>query len=519
MKSADPRLLAQVAELAAFAQEQLTGKEFFVSAVLDRVGQARSAFPHDQAFSTLEFMLEKRAKREGSLALISQAELDEIFTDVSSLGNRELFREELGDLLLTSAPEKVVANNEDLMTSRRSGGEELQLTDPSAADALYGLFDEQAVVAAKGGFVDNGRRGLELELESLGFGNPEVQVVARDQNFVIYAAAIDSTHGRISAYVPAEVKLGSVLMPSVFVSGRDFLDLTGQNLRVHAQGVAIGRKSAQPHEILKTLNALAGKQDEIQKAASTDETHIHLTQPELYGQQVDDEVQLLETPKVAMPKELEHFTEGQMREILAEAGLSYDASLVSAVKLTVATELRTMGLQFGKVVIASEFPGGLLVAANIVGKGGTKTIEVPVEIVNGQVLAPSVFTSGPIAQPFDQASLRAFATGENNGQFNAAYSTKVGLSFKDLHGLMLRSAAYGNFVEVEEALAVIAEEYGAELHRVAHEDLLGLLNAGYGEEVSSDATDRYLKEASERARDKENLIHVQSTAALLYPGV
>lgn len=519
MRQLDPSVLAEISALASAAQAELSGKEFFVTAVLDRARAASNAHPHDQAIRMFEHVLDKRASREGSLALISQAELSDLYNDLNGLGNREIFRDELGDLLQAGAPEKVASYNEQLLSGMRDSGTNIEFVSPNATEDLFGLFGEQSVAAARGSFVDNGRKGLEIELKTMGFGNPDIEVVARDQNFVIYAAAIDSSHGRVSAYVPAEVKLGTVLMPSVFVSGLDFMELTEQNLLSHAQGVAMGRRSAAPHDILKTLNKLAGKQEEIQKLADDGEFSIPMNVPELYQDSVEQPVFEVEQTKVAVPKELEHLTEGMIRDVLVEAGLSYDRDTVLMAKTAVATDLRTAGIQHTKISISSEFAGGLTVAANILGKGGHKTIEVPVEIINGRVLSPSVFISGAMAQPFDAPTLQSFAADEGSGRLNPVFSSKYGMAFKELHNLMLRNAAHGNFVEVEDALAVIADQYGPEYHRAAHDDLLGLLSIGYGEEERPlDAMDKYVKEASARARDKENFIHVQSTAALLYPG-
>ena len=129
---------------------------------------------------------------------------------------------------------------------------------------------------------------------------------------------------------------------------------------------------------------------------------------------------------------------------------------------------------------------------------------------------PSVFTAGALAQPFDKQTLIAFAADEGAGKFDPTKSSKYLMSFKDLHSLVLKNAAYGDFVEVEDGLAVIAEQYGMELHKVAHDDLIDLLAIGYSDEPA-EKVDHYLEQARARAQDKENFIHVQSSAALLYP--
>ena len=510
----------QLADLAASLLDQINGKDFFVSAVLGRVREAANHYPHDGAIRTMQFVLEKRANSQGSLGTISQAEFSELYSDVASMGNREAFNDSLGDLLPKFDQEKVANYNEAFIAGIRNSGTSLELTSPDAVENLDGLFGDRQLMAAKGSFVDNGRKGLELELASMGFKNPDVEVVARNEDFVVYAAAIQSSAGQVSTYIPAEMKLGSVLMPSVFVSGDQFVDLTKENLLTHAQSVADGKRTVSPQAILGTLAKLTGKQAQVQKVAEAgdfDQASIPLTVPELYSAPIEEMAIFdVEQPKVAMPKELEHLTSGQVQEILVEAGLSYDRDLVLAAKNAVAMELRGFGVRCDKISVASEFGGGLMIAANIVGKGGLKSIEVPVEIINGRTLMPSVFTAGALAQPFDKQTLIAFAADEGAGKFDPTKSSKYLMSFKDLHSLVLKNAAYGDFVEVEDGLAVIAEQYGMELHKVAHDDLIDLLAIGYSDEPA-EKVDHYLEQARARAQDKENFIHVQSSAALLYP--
>lgn len=511
----------ELASLANQLLDQINGKDFFVTAVLERVREASNHYPHDGAIRTMQFVLEKRAASQGTLGIISQAEFGELYSDVASMGNREAFKDSLGDLLPQSEQSKIANYNDAFIAGIRNSGTDLELTGPDSVEDLDGLFGDRQLLAAKGSFVDNGRKGLEIELASMGFKNPDVEVAARNEDFVIYSAGINSTAGRVSTYIPAEMKLGSVLLPSVFVSGDQFVDLTKENLLAHAQEVAGGKRSAAPHAILSTLAKLTGKQSAVKKMAEAgdfDAAQIPLTVPELYASPVEQEPFFdVEQPKVAMPKELEHLTSGQVQEILVEAGLGYDRETVLAAKNVVATELKGFGVRCDKVSIASEFGGGLMVAANIVGIGGLKTIEVPVEIINGNTLAPSVFTAGALAQPFDKQTLLAFAADEGAGKFDPTKSSKYLMSFKDLHSLVLKNAAYGDFVEVEEGLAVIADQYGMEFHKVAHDDLIDLLTIGYADDQPAEQVDHYLKQARERAQDKENFIHVQSSAALLYP--
>lgn len=507
-------------KLVRMAEEFLEGREFFVSAVLERVREASNAFPHDGAIRTAQLVLEKKASREGSLATMSQNDFQRLYTDVSGLGNTEVFRELLGDLLRQDGPSAVAHYNNELASSLRSSGTEVDLVDPDLAESFAGLFDAPSNVV-RGSFIDNGRKGVELELTSLGFLSPSVEVAAKNDQFVVYAAAIDSSNGRFAALVPAEIKMGTVLMPSVFVSGGHFVELNRSNLLSYAQEVAqVGAKD-HPQKILEALTAAATQQDGMEKTASVqmDGNSIVLAAPSIYQAQIEDDrpTELELTPEVvSMPQELEHLTEGMIRDVLVEAGLSFDAPVIASAKNVISSELQGMGIPYGKISVASEFDSGILISATLKGLGGAKTIDVPVEIVNGQPLMPSVFTSGVVAKPFEERELKAFAMG-SEGTFNAIMSDKYGMTFPELHKFALKNAAFGNFVEVEESLAVIAERFGDQYHKFAFDDLMGLLNAGFNEEQPAESVDRYLKEAMDKARDQESNIKMSGNLLYLYP--
>lgn len=503
--------------LAKMAEEILRGQEFFVSAVLDRIQEAKVRMPHDQAIRSAEQILRNRFNKQGSLATISQAEFQNIYKDVGGLGNRTAFREYLGEYMLNDPSIRTAHYNEAHIAGLRDGQDSIDIVDPNLMEELGGLFGSSKVSSKS--FIDNGRRGLELELVSMGFKNSTVEVLDRTADFVVYATTIPSSYGNISAYIPAEIKAGSVLMPSVFVSGSNFVELNYHNLMAHAQMVAMGKRTASAHEILGALSKTADIGMPIVSIAGDD--HIHLDTPNFYQTEIDNRPQMLdfETPQVTMPKALEHLTENAITDTLIEAGLSFDRNIVVAAKQLVANEIRSMGIYLDKVSVASEFDGGIMICANIRGSGGTKTIEVPVEIsAYGSILMPSVFSSGTHVDSFDQNKLQAFAGQKIEGIFDAAFSNKLGWDFKKLHNHALSCAAYGKFVEAEETLAVIAQHYGDEFHKIAFTDLVELLNVGVQEEEKPlDVMEKYMKEASAKAADKENNIRMSSNLMYMYP--
>lgn len=511
--------MSQTVDLAALlslANQVMSGKEYFVSTVLGRLDDAADTLPHDGAVRTAQRILQKRLEKEGSLATITQRQFSSLYDDVCALGNRTAFREMLGDLLITAAPEAVAHYNSEFTSGRRDTDDVLKLADDNMVGEFSSLWGNE--LASTGSMVDNGRRALETEFTSFGFGSPAAEVVARSDEFVMFSIQADSPIGRFTAYVPAEIKQNTVLMPSVFASANGFSPLTKDNLLAYAGGLVDGTvKMASPQKIMAGLSAVAdaGRPALAVKLASGDD--VVVDSPSLY-QTVSDYVTAPEAnTHQEYPKEMMGLFTNDMRDALVEAGLGFDKNIVITAKTIVSDQIKAAGLRVERISVESEFDGGLVVSAGVVGQAGKRTLQVPVEVISGQVLLPSVFMSGVVADAFTTEALRKFASTSDAGIFNAAFSNKSGWAYRDLYTHAIKSAAYGNFVEAEDAMAVIAEQYGPEFHRAAFRDLSDTLNAAGESEPAVDAVERMIAEAGERARNAEDRIKMSSTLMYLIP--
>jgi hypothetical protein len=516
-----------IKQIREWAEEALNGKEFFVGTVADRLRQAAVHYPHDQAIRTLEAIMDKKFEKEGSLATISQTSLQDLYNQVSGLGKIDAFKEELGDLLYDNADPTVAHYNNDHISGLRGDGEALDLANAEQVGELSNLFAEGPDAEFhRSAFVDNGLRGVRLELLSMGFDNPAVEVAARDNNFVVFAAEVDTAMGRAPFLIPAEIKLGSVLLPSVFVSGNEFSDFTRENVLIHARDLREQTRTATPTAIISTLNKLANRAAGQVKTAGIEESgdaiaSTNLDSPGLYSSFVEEAAAPdFSYAQIEVPEPLRELTSDFVQETLLEAGLSFNRDVVVKAKTMLSNELTGMGITHDKISIASEWAQGIIFATNIVGLGGKKTIEVPVEIVNDRtVLMPASFTSGTVVKAFSEEGLTSLAHTKEDGEFAAIFSDKRDMSFKELYNDTLRSAAYGNFVDVEESLAVIEDRFGAQFHRVAFEDLMELVRVGFNSDEGKplDAIDAYIKEAADKIRLKEDHMKVSNSLLMLYP--
>jgi hypothetical protein len=506
-----------LAQLLSLANHVLTGKEYFISTVLGRLDDAATVLPHDAAIRTAQVALRRRIEKEGSLATITQKQFQSLYDDVCALGNKTAFRELLGDLLITAAPEAVAHYNTDFTASRRDSDDVLKLADDNLVGEFASLWGNTEVAGDR--TVTAGRDSLKIHFASMGFGSPAVEVIGRTDGFLMFSVQADSPIGRFTTYVPVEIKQGSALMPSVFASDKGFVEMTKDNLLAYAGDLQNGTvRLASPQKLLAGLAAVANaeRKELSVKTASGDE--IALASPSLYqtvseGLSAADEVTFTE-----LPDSLTGMVTPELRDALVEAGLSYDKNVVVTAKTVVADNIRAAGLRIERLAVDSEFDSGMVISTSLIGSGGKKTIQVPVEIVSGQVLMPSVFTSGTTVESFDTQSLNRFASAADSGVFNAAFSNKSGWAYRDLYAYVIKNAAYGNFVEAEDAMAVIAEQYGPEFHRAAFTDLSDILSNAAGSNTSSvTPIEQMIAEAGERAKNVEDRIKMSSTLMYLIP--
>lgn len=521
-----------VRQFIELAESLCNGKDYLVGHVIDRLGRAANSVPHNQIIRTMESVFRKRASTHGLSSIVSQKEIQNVFDNVAGFGNTREAREFIEDLLLSQSAGDAAANhtNEAHVAAYRDSDTKWDMVDPNKVAEYSGIFQaDPGNNVIKKAHLENGRKAIESELCALGFGRPQVALSANDENFVVYAAELDTRNGKMSFLIPCEIKLGSAVMPSFFVSGSGFVDLTAENIRSHVSARHNISKSASPKAVIDTLNRIFKKEStgsSLQKSASVDDK-IHFYTPEYFNHYAVSRADATESlpieekaPVPMMPKPLLGLTEGVINETLVEAGLSHPRETVLRAKAVLANELRVAGLRFDQVSVQSEFDHGIILSAIVSGKGGSKKIEVPLEIKGSKVFMPTQFISGTFADKFTEECLRSFANKEESvGEFiDPKLHDKYDCSFVELHKMALNKAAFGDFIEATEALSVIHDKFGPALYSVAHNDLLSLLRAGYGkEEKPISAIDRFVSEASRKAADKENHIKINSTAMLFYP--
>lgn len=506
--------------LLSLANQVVSGKEYFVSTVVGRLEDAICTLPHDGAIRTAHRAMSERLRKEGSLATITQEQFGKLYNEVGSLGNRTGFRELLGDLLPDySTVEKVSSYNDTFTSSRRDSDDMLELADQELVGKYASIWS--GVDPDLERIAGYGIESIGAQLAKLGFSNPKVSVTAKNNHFVIFAAEAESPNGHFTTYLPAEVSAGNILLPSVFASPRGFEEITRENLLNYSS--ELRERTArlpEPGRLLAGLTAVATAGQETLQVTADDESIAPLNSPSLYMELREYAPETLEVEAYhEFPDQLKSFLTEDVRDSIVEAGLSISPEITLTAKSLVSSLIRSAGLKLERVAIDSEFDGGLLVGANVTGSAGKRTIQVPVEVIAGQVLSPSVFMSGSHLGEFDVTSLQSFANDNSAaGIFKSAFSSKASWSYPELYSCAIKSAAYGDFVEVEDAMSVILDQFGPELHRTAFTDVSNLMVAKASPSIEDeDPFEKMISEAAEKARTAENQIKMSSTLMLLYP--
>lgn len=489
------------------AQGDVNGKEFLVSSVYDRLDAFSN--PHDQAVLTLKTAMRRRFEKN-TLSTISQKDFQDMYDQVSGLGNAEMFRDEYSDLLMRGSPlDGLMPKQSGLMAL---SGDEIELVSKDHVNKLASLFGES--VQSYDSFVVTAKKSIALEIEDLGFSNVTAEPIARDENFVVFAAGFDTDRGQVVAYIPTEMINDTVVLPTHFATPNAFAELNEANLRRYAE---IGDFNISPEKVLGKLTASLNKKAATEAVEGFSGQDIGSEGLYLSKEAFESDEASIVDARMDV-EELPESLASMFSETLAESGISYGRDTVLEAKAALGRELFSANIRHDKIVIASETSNGVMLQTNIKGLGGTKTIDVPVEIADGQVLVPSKFFAGAQIHDFSDDSLLAFANAHNEVSFDSLLSKKSDMSFEQLYTDAMTNAVVGKFVDMEESLAVIDDKFGHERYKQAFQGLHSLMataNVKDPVQAMSD-TERHLEKLKKDLKDSE-VIKMTDGISMLYP--
>lgn len=460
----------------ALLSQMERGKEYTVGHVGQRLERAAADHPQDTVIRAVAGVLD-RMGRQNPDALISQADLDRIYNQLVGLdasGTR--FREVLGDLLLSERPASAAPDPKYAEACRDPLREAISETEPALARELGAMFE----------FADShydpklaleARDKVGMELHSMGVRGARVRIAGGNPRHLVFAADIDTNRGAVRVYVPVEAS-GDKL-PSVFVAGDRFTELTPSNLKTHLEQTTVrGDRLPEISAVLKSLDILTMKAkptvsgEQVAKIAAMlpgSDGSAGLSAPGLFAALPEGKgIGEVEIPRTEPPEALKPLA-AEIEESVLEAAVGYPQVAVRLAKRMLLAELAAMGFKGTQVRVAAPASDGFICEAVLNTPRGKIPVDVPIEMRDNQPLMPAVFAQGDKVEDFSEANLKAMLAREPE-TVNIAVrrdSQLLGMEYHDLKDALIRSAAQGNLGACDEVMEAIAERFGPETYRNA----------------------------------------------------
>jgi len=478
---------------AAVAEES---KDFFVSDVLSRIEVAYGR-TRDGSLHALHNVV---ASKAGNV-IISRAELRDSWSRVASLGRADVVRDELGDLLGDVAPNSGVVRSSET-TAMNAGGAALDIA-VDEANKYAALFGEIVATAS----LRNGASSISAEIKDCGL-DAKLTLAAQDSRFAVFAAELSDGKRTSTALIPTELKDGMVLLPSVFF-GSAFSEFNSDNLKRWAS--AGGRATTTAVGLLDKLNNLAGPA--VVKAAQDGwDAGIGVNG----GVGVDlgqRESPVLPNAEVAtdLTPAARELAGPDFEQVLKEASLKCGQEKLASARQMLSNELRFANIRHDKIVVEGELENGVRLGTHIRSAAGKQYITIPVEFDGKNVLIPGFFQAGNRVLEFSDSSLQRLAS-DNSTSFSAFASDLRGCSFADLYKVVIKNAQYGNLSGAEEAMAVILEEHGSDLHKQAFNDMVSVIQKSATMERNE--FDKYAEDLAAGGSETANYVSTRTDAAM-----
>lgn len=482
--------LLQVAENALNAQK---GKEFMLGDVYRQTRAAYERFPEDTVIRQVAFTIEKMADKAPEGATISQEQIAGIYNDLVRLSSSSKFRDVLGHLLPHDRVEFSSKNSDYVNMSRvdaePSGISTDDMVDQNLVGALQSAFDGSMsqLKAYDEKKAKAGKEYVRLELESLGYKNPNVETLGGNHQTLVYAAHIDTRNGRVSVAIPIHLaEDGRLLLPSTFVADDHLEPLAGNNLQyfVDKKGEARDFNIPKVSEVLEAVGIISGKREaseneftDLAKLFGEGDAPVSLNTPNLFVDRKYEEprTDIDTTPDVQMPKELAHLAKDFEDDVL-EAVSAFGKHAVDTGKRMVLSELKAAGFK-AQVRFGSESGNSVVYLATIPTSKGPVDIEVPVEMVatasdTFAPLFPKVFAYDGTVTDFIPSKLQRFAAelpapSTNSKIYQTAFAY---MTLPELKEQLLTAVADQDYNGAEAILTQIGERYSEEDHKNAIAD-------------------------------------------------
>lgn len=453
-------------------------EKFPVGVLAIRASRAAQERPTDSTLVAMSNFLSRRS--ESNNQLITRAELREVYSGLYSRNNKfaELFADELGTSEQTKQPLPAAYQRSELEGTSLIETAYEKMADPVLANALECVFDKKAnykpysEVIAK-----NAARTCLHQLNTL-VQPRKIDVVAGQEDIIICKATFETPRGDASVLVPVEVRAGTTLIPTIFLSQAGCTDLSKESLQEHITGTAGKSFRVDAYKFLELVstakngvrNTISDLDMIIAKAAAARGTPSERTIEGITYQEIDPVMVELASERTDESMSFEK----KLASTAGVAEMTHGRDAVEKGRKILSMAMNGFGFKHARIAVADANADTVYYAVCVDDRAGFK---VPVDFQNKHPQYPGmIIASGGMFDFTAQGISQVLADEQIDTRMMAVASPLYNLKSSELVEQVKQAVHGGNYLQAEDALNVLAETGDKQAYCVAFELYRGSMN-------------------------------------------
>jgi len=426
-----------------------------------KLAKASELYPEDQ---TIGVMADVTARMASSKKMfISRAEIKDLYNRLYSRNTKfaELFKNELGSIEKAVAPKvnNREGNDEDLTILSKAYD---KVVDPALANALNNAFGNK-VKTYTDTSADSAKTICTREC-SINKLASKVDVANGNEDFIICRVAFETPKGQTSVFVPIELSAGKALIPSIFIGNNGPEDFSKTNLAQYVFSNAGKKLNLNENVVFQAVES--AKSGNIAKISSVDlavtkmhsqkETKADYFANGVYFQKVAEEDKSLtvSTPKYK-DDEVESFAKA-FDSPLGVAKFKFGEEKVKLGRTIISNKLNGLNLNNHQISVFDSEEAQIVYAVSL--NNGRVAFRVPVKVVKGKLLDPTLLISNGAVESFSKEGLDLLFKKEAIDFKTAAVASPLyGLKASELVQTVREAMGEQNYAKAEDALNILSQ--------------------------------------------------------------
>jgi hypothetical protein len=465
--------ILKIASQASKALAKLeNGQTYRISDVLNRFEKTSNENSSDLLVCNARDVIRKMSSRQ---EFITQKEITSIYNSLYGFsGNRSIFKQALGDLLVDGTGEAKVAtasyekNRDRYEVALEPIYDKMDLAD--SFSSIFSLDSTPSYGTYNKATAGKAERFVKAQLNSIDHFPYSIKALDGNEHFILCTASFDTpSFTKVDVKIPVQVTGGTPRLPDSFISGSDVEELNKKNLMVYI------------------------KSSENQKARNA--THKFAA---------DRNLEFLRTEPAILPASLNRLADLDTHIVTAIS--KFDKREVDMARSVVSAELKAMGAFNPQVKVSHSTDTDIVFSTYVKTASGDRQILVPVEIQNGSAILPSTFECDSKLYKFNSKNILDIIKGVD-GKITPSPSRDAGalsnMSYHELMDRVIDGVSSNDYKMSEESLTIISNRFGTEMYKASLGKFSDLLKAASQSKKRND----FIKAAFKRG----DLINVPSS--------